>query len=420
MICSNIKQVIKKLKRSDDGRTLVTNFSYLVLLQIASYVFPLITLPYLAQVIGVDGFGKIAFANSIIVWFQTIADWGFNYTATRDVAKNRDNPIIVSEIFSSVFWARCILASISFLFLIICICLIPILHENANIILATFLLIPGYIMFPTWFFQAMERMKYITYLNLLFKIIFTIAIFIFIKKESDYILHPLITSLGYAVCGIVTMLILIKKWRLKLHYVSLKTVYTTIKSSTNLFLNDVFPNFYKAFSGILLGFVGGTSANGILEAGTKFEDVVYRFIHIISRTFFPFLSRKLDKHSFFAKINIGISIFSAILLFIGAPWIIKTFYSTEFLEAIPVLRIMSLSIIFLALSNTYGVNYLVISGHEKKLRNITMASSIIGFAMSLPLVYYYSYIGAAITITVSRFFLGIGSMIVAKNTQSGV
>src|SRR5690554_3117541 len=160
-----LKKILARFKKSKDGKVLASNFGYLMLLQIAGYVFPLITIPYLARVIGVDGFGKIAFAAAVMVWFQTVSDWGFNYTATRDVARNRDDKEKVSEIFSNVLWARCLLMIVSFLLLLLAIFIVPIFRDNYAIILVTFLLVPGHIMFPDWFFQAMERMKYITILN---------------------------------------------------------------------------------------------------------------------------------------------------------------------------------------------------------------------------------------------------------------
>src|SRR5690554_5051167 len=94
-----VREINARLRRSKDGKALVGNFSYMMLLQISGYVFPLLTIPYLARVIGVDGFGKIAFAAAVVVWFQALTDWGFNYTATRDVAQNRENPGKVSAIF---------------------------------------------------------------------------------------------------------------------------------------------------------------------------------------------------------------------------------------------------------------------------------------------------------------------------------
>src|SRR5690606_31604094 len=158
--------------KSKDGKTLASNLGYMMLLQVAGYLFPLITIPYLARVVGVDGFGKIAFAAAIVLWFQTISDWGFNYTATRDVAQNRDNPAKVSEIFSNVLWARILLMCLSLLVLLVAIAFIPLLKENGTIVLLTFLLIPGHIMFPEWFFQAVEKMKFITVFSLLSKAFF--------------------------------------------------------------------------------------------------------------------------------------------------------------------------------------------------------------------------------------------------------
>src|SRR5690554_2339090 len=70
---SRAKRLISRVKKSEDGSALASNFGYLMLLQIAGYVFPLITIPYLARVIGVEGFGKIAFAAAVIVWFQTVS-----------------------------------------------------------------------------------------------------------------------------------------------------------------------------------------------------------------------------------------------------------------------------------------------------------------------------------------------------------
>ena len=413
-----LKKYINKIKKSKDGRTLVANFGYLSLLQIAGYIFPLITMPYLARVIGVDGFGKIAFASAVVVWFQTVADWGFNYTATRDVAKNRDDKDKVSEIFSNVLWARCLLTIASFLLLILAIFIIPIFRENYAVILVTFLLVPGHIMFPDWFFQAMERMKYITILNLLSKLLFTIAVFVFIKNKSDFILQPLFTTLGYIVSGFISMYVVLYKWQIKIKRPELKSILNIIKGSTDVFINNIVPNLYNSFSVMLLGFFGGPVSNGLLDAGSKFVNISQQFMNIISRTFFPFLSRRIDKHSFFSKLNIYIAVSISVLLFIFAPLIIKIFFTEEFYKAITVLRIMSISILFLTLSSVYGTNYMIIQGHEKKLRNITFVSSLIGFAISFPLIHLFDYIGAALTITITRGILGFTIMCTARRLKN--
>lgn len=414
---SKIRALLNRLKKSKDGRTLVANFGYLSLLQVAGYVFPLITMPYLARVIGVEGFGKIAFAAAIMVWIQTIADWGFNYTATRDVARNRDNKEIVSDIFSRVFWARCLLMILSFLVLLGLVLYIPKFRENAAVIFVTFLMIPGHIMFPDWFFQAIERMKYTTLLNLLSKLLFTILIFVFIKEKDDYILQPLFVSLGFVLSGMIAMYYILIRWKVKLTSVPFKSVIMTIKSSTDVFINNLMPNLYNSFSTVLLGFVGGDIANGKLDAGSRFVNVFRQFTAILSRTFYPFLSRRIDKHSFYAKVNISFSVLLTIILFFAAPFLIKIFFTDEFSDAVIVLRIMSISVLSGALNAVYGVNFLLIKGFERELRILTVISSLLGFILSTPLVYFFNYIGAAIAITLTRLILAVSSMVFAKSKQ---
>lgn len=407
---SKLKKLIGSVKKSKDGKVLASNFGYLMLLQVASYIFPLITIPYLARVIGVEGFGKIAFATAVVVWFQTIADWGFDYTATRDIARNRDNPEKVSEIFSNILWARVLLTLISFIILIIGINTIPYFRENKTILLITFLLVPGYILFPSWFFQAMEKMRFITIFNLVSRALFTVLVFLFIKEKSDFILQPLFNTLGYIVSGLASLYIIVVKWQVRILPPNSTAIYSTIKNSTDVFINNLMPNLYNSFSVVLLGFYGGSISTGLLDAGSKFIGIAQGFIAIISKVFFPFLSRRSDKHNIFIKINLSVSITAAIAIFLLAPIIIKLFFTQEFYQSILVLQIMSVSIVFLALSNAYGTNYMILQGHEKELRNITFLVSLIGFVSSFPLIHFYDFIGAAITITLTRGILGISIM----------
>lgn len=415
-----MKKYLSKIFRSKDGKVLAQNFAYLSLLKVAGYIFPLITLPYLARVIGTDGFGKIAFASAIVSWVMTFADWGFNYTATRDVAKNREDLNRVSVIFSNVLWARCILMFASLIVLLGLIFIVPKFRNDALIILLTFLLIPGHIASPDWFFQAMEKMKYITILNLLAKLFFTISIFIVIKEPEDYIYQPVLTAGGYLLSGVIAFYIILKQWGIKLYRPSFKASVATIKKSTDVFLNNLMPNLYSNFSTILLGFFGGDVANGLLDAGSKFVGACQQLLQVIYRTFFPFLSRKIDKHDQFSKISVGLSVAMAVILFTFAPLIIKIFFTPEFYDSVVVMRIVSISLVFLTLSSTYGTNYLIIVGKEKQLRNITFVASLIGFALSFPLIYYYSYIGAALTITITRGILGLSVYRTAKKHKNSI
>ena len=411
---SKLSQKIFALSKDKEARTLASNFTWLAILKIIAYLFPLITLPYLARVIGVDGFGEIAFAVSVMIFIETFVDFGFNYTATRDIARQRNDILAVSKVFSNVMWAKILLMCIGFGILCLLIWIIPSLYDKRLLLFLTFLYIPGHIFFPDWFFQAMEKMKYITILNVLSKLLFTVLIFIVIKEKNDYVWQPLLTAIGYWVSGICAMWVVIKKFNVKITPPNFRGVWHTIKGSSNMFLSLLLPNLYTNFSTILLRSSCGEIATGLYNAGQRFISIIDQLIQVLSRTFYPFLARRLDKHSMYVKISGTLSLIASIMLYGCSDLLIKIFFSPEFDSASIVIRIMAIAPFSLFLMNTYGVNYLVLVGEEKIYRNIIFIFSIIGFITTWVLTIRYSYIGTAITISGIWLLRGLTTFIYAK------
>ena len=409
-----INDISNKVLKNNDAKTLFSNFVWLSVLKVVGYIFPFITIPYLSRVIGVGGFGEIAFAVSVMVFFETFTDFGFNYTAARDIARCREDKQATSAIFSNVFWAKIILMLVAFLILCALIVLIPAFYEKRVLLLLTFLYIPGHIIFPDWYFQAMEEMKYITILNVISKTLFTALVFVVINKPTDYIWQPLLNAIGYLASGAIAMAFIYKHFGIRILKPSMSSVWSTIKGSANMFVSLIFPNLYTNFSTILLRTTCGEIATGLYDAGAKFVNLINQLFDVLSRTFYPFLSRNINKHKVYVYISGVGSILASLALFFGADILVRIFYTAEFSNAVTVIRIMSVSPIALFLMNTYGVNYLVIQGKENIYRNITIAFSIIGFVASLLCVPKYGYIGIAITITLARTIGGILTYVYAQ------
>lgn len=409
--------LVKSRLKSTNGKILFGNFSYLLLLQIASYIFPLITLPYLAKTIAAAGFGKIAFAAAIVSWAQTVCDWGFSFTATRDVAKDKNNKELVSHIISNVTWARILLTIVCAVILILLMLFIPLFRDNSLVISLTFLMVPGHILFPDWFFQAIEKMQYITILSVLSKLGCLLAIFAFVKGPADYYMQPLFISLGYVFSGGLAIYYILFKWKYKLYKPNCRQVKKVLSESADVFINNLAPNFYNSFSTMLLGGMCGNVATGKLDAGSKFAGALQQFMQVIFKTFFPFLSRRIDKHGFFAKMSMMITIVLCVVLYILSPAIINVFFTDEFVDSVAILRIYTVSVIFLSMSIVYGTNYLIIIHKERDLRNITMLSSLIGFVVAYPLIHFYGASGAALTVCISRGLMGVLSFLKAKKYE---
>ena len=72
----------------------------------------------------------------------------------------------------------------------------------------------GELLLPIWYFQGVEKMKYLTIINVGSRIVFTVFIFVFVKQKEDYILVPLFNSLGAILGGVYALYVLLAKERI--------------------------------------------------------------------------------------------------------------------------------------------------------------------------------------------------------------
>lgn len=135
--------IIDRILKKEEYKKVFENIFSLTGLQFASYVLPLITLPYLTLILGPERFGLTQYAISLITYFMIFTDYGFNLSATRELALIRDDKSKVSMIYSSVMTIKLLLTVISFVVLLLIVTLIPKFNNDANIYLLTFGMVIG-------------------------------------------------------------------------------------------------------------------------------------------------------------------------------------------------------------------------------------------------------------------------------------
>ena len=200
---------------NDTKKRLTGNFFSLIFLQAANYLLPLATLPYLIRVLGVEKYGLLTFAQSIIIFFNIAVDYGFNLSATRDVAVNKNDLDKISEIFCSVMIIKIVMTVVSLVVLCGMLFFINRLTSDWLLYLTTFGMVIGQAIFPVWYFQGIENMKIITILNISSKLFFTIIIFIFIHTPDDYLKVPAFNSLGYLLAGGLSLAIVVAEGKVR-------------------------------------------------------------------------------------------------------------------------------------------------------------------------------------------------------------
>ena len=164
---------------------MAVNFISLVLLQGVNYLLPLISFPFLFRVLGVERWGLVTFGYSLMQYFVMFTDFGFNLSATKYISQHRSDPKAINDYLNSAMTGRFLLCLVSLLILLILIGGFDKFRTDALFYLLYFGIIIGNVMFPMWFFQGMENMKYITVFNIIAKSLSFIPFFIFIRKPED-------------------------------------------------------------------------------------------------------------------------------------------------------------------------------------------------------------------------------------------
>jgi len=404
---------IKNIANTEDKKRLMSNFFSLSVLQGANYILPLITLPYLVRVLGVEYFGLLAFATTTVMYFQILTDYGFNLTATREISIHRDNKEKVIEIFSSVMTIKIILMFVSFFLLSILVFSFEKFSQDALVYFLTFGTVVGQVLFPVWFFQGMERMKYITYLNILSKVIFTIAIFVFVKEQSDFYLVPLLTSIGFLVAGIWSLYLIKKEFGVGFEVQTIDTIKHHLVEGWDIFVSMVFISMYRSSNIIILGLLTNNTIVGYYSIAEKVVKTLQSLQDVVGNTLFPYLSKKfsITNKSFF---DLNKRFFKFIFLIYFSLSLITMFSSEyiiyilmgEFNEiAILNLQIMSFVILVGGFNYYYGILGLVSMNYKKDFSKYIIITGLFNLLFCIVSVYLYPNYGASISMIISESVL---------------
>lgn len=409
-LVQNIENLVKnffKQVKTKEGKILLENFFSLSLLQIVGMLLPLLTLPYIVRVVGFDKYGTLVFANSLVIYFTSLTDYSFRITATRDVAVFKNSKSKLNLTYSKVIIVKSIFLVISLLVISLIVLLYPSLYKDKHIYFLTSLYLIGHVLFPEWFFQGIEKMKNITFLNLGIKVFFTLCIFIFIKKEEDFWLYPLFQAIGIIGAGIIGQCILVYKYKLKFIWLPLRIINQTIKKNFPIFINQSFPTLYNNTSIFLLGVFESKMMVGIYQVILTIINLGTTFLEIISRVFFPFLNRRKDAFNKYRKMMMGIVLIICVGILLSHKiifWYLNVTYENAFL----ILVILTIGIIGYVLYDIFGLNYFIVHRKDKLVMRNTVTASIVGFFLAFPLIHFLGIIGSALNLTISRWMMGGG------------
>jgi PST family polysaccharide transporter len=411
-----IKKIKRGLQDSGLGR-LAENFVSLSVLQIINYILPLVTLPYLVRVLGAEKFGLVMFAVAFIQYFLMLTDYGFNLSATQEISVNREDKAKISEIFSSVMLIKGVLTFLSFAILAGMIIWIPKFRGDWLVYILTFGTVAGQALFPVWFFQGMERMKYITALNILAKVVFTVLIFVFIRAQSHYVYVPLFNSLGYLVSGILGIWMALSRFKVKPVFPGISIIYRYLKFSTQFFLSRVSVSLYSNSNSFIIGLALGNTMVGYYTAAEKLYIAMRMLYNPLTTALYPYMA-KVKNIRLYRKIFGGataLNFLISLLVFILSGIIINIMYGDDFQMSANLLRIFSGIAVIIIPSILLGYPFLAALGYPRYANYSVLAASLFHIVVLLIMIPFINiYLVAGLTFFTELLVLTIRVYAVRK------
>lgn len=403
---SLIRQIKKTygMAKPHERKAVLHNFASLSVLQALIYLLPVLVLPYLFRIIGPEKFGLIAFAQAFVQYFMILTDYGFSISATKEISLCQHNPAEINRVFSSVMTVKIGLALVSLVLLSSMVYFVPRFRGNWQVYALSFGTVLGNTLFPVWFFQGTEKMKYIADLNIAGGVLSFILILLSVHGPQDYLRVPLILSSISMITGLWGQHIAFRKLGISFRFPGYTSLRGQLTAGWDIFVSVVAINAYTTTRIFAIGLLTNNAVTGYYSIAERVAGLCQTFpLASFSQALFPRLSKIFRKSRFRAfefmrriqLITVNISLICLPLIFIFAEWLVKTVFGGNYPETVLSLRLLLIAVFFVG-CNAFRVQFLLVCGKTHIYSRIHVMMAMIGLPMIFLLTQAFSYVGAAI------------------------
>ncbi len=379
------------------------NFLMNIILKMSSFIFPMITFPYISRVLLATGNGKVAFATSVINYFVLIATLGIPTYGVKACAEIRDDNEQLNKTVHELLFINIICMCISYILFVILMFLVPEFQEDRILLWITSISIFLGSLGVEWFYQAIEQYDYITFRNIAFKIISIILMFAFVHTKEDFIIYGAINVIGTYGSNILNIIRLPRY--ISFHRYNNYNIRKHLQPIIMLFLYSAATTIYTNLDVVMLGFMSGDIQVGYYNAAVKLKNVLVSIVTALGSVVMPrvayYLKNKLQiefqniikkSFSFIFLISMPLAIY-----FTSESDAIINFLAGEgYNNAILTMQIITPSIVFIGISSITAWQLLIPLGNNKYTVIGAILGAIIDLILNSLLIPYMGSAGAAI------------------------
>lgn len=394
-------------------RTIIKNISSLFSIQIASYIIPLITLPYLVRTLGVEGFGYLSFSLAITQYAILLINYGFDLSATSSIAKCRDNINKVSEIFWNVLTIRLLSFGISFLLIGLAALLSETILDIKHILFSAMSIALGAALFPQWLFQGKEQLGLVSIARVITQILTIPFLLFFVSSPKDVWIAALISGASSLIIAVYALVLVYRRGWVVFTFPKVSTLKQQLAEGWYIFISTAAISLYTTSVTVILGFISGPISVGYFVAADRVIKAVLGLYGTVSNAFYPRINAVVEKSKIEARelvVNLGklitsIAFFCSLGVFIFAEIVVKILFGSEHQITANILQILSLLPIVISISNLMGIQILIPFGYKNEFSKVIISAGCISLILLIPSIYLYAEYGAAVSVILTEILV---------------
>lgn len=378
------------------------NFVYSTILTISGYLFPLITYPYVTRVLGVDKIGTCNFVDSIIHYGILFSMLGIGTVAIREIAQAKNDKDKLSKAFSSLLTLNLITSVVATVVILVMAFFIPKFFEYQKLFVIGASKILFNALLVEWLYKGLEEFKYITIRSLLIKVLYVVAVFVFVKCEDDYVKYFAINVAMVVVNAVINIIYSRHYLRFSFRQLDFKSY---LKPFVILGFYNILTSMYTSFNVTYLGLVTDTTEVGYYTTAVKLYTLVLAVFTAFTGVMMPRQSALLGEgkvDEFLRMTNKSIDLLLAcimpLIVFVlcYADDIILLLAGKGYEGAILPLRIIVPLLLVIGYEQVIVIQMLMPLKKDKAILINSIAGAVVGVLLNVLLVPYLKSVGSAI------------------------
>lgn len=404
-----------------EKKSLKLNFIMNAILTMSSFVFPLISFPYVSRVLLPVGTGKVAFATSLISYFLMFAQLGIPTYGVRACAKVRDDRAALTKTAHELLIINLVMSAIAYGALFGAIFLIPQLRAEKLLYIVVSLTIICTTIGMEWLYKALEQYTYITVRSIIFKFVSLVAMFLLVRAEKDYVIYGGITILASSASYIFNFIHVRK-------YISLKPVggYSFkphLKAVAIFFAMACATTIYTNMDVVMLGFMTNDETVGYYNAAVRIKTIMVSIVTSLGTVLLPRASYYVQRGMMeeFRTItrkalNFVLVAATPIMLYfiLFAKQGIFLLSGDAYAGSILPMQLIMPTLLLIGLSNILGIQILVPTGREKTVLISVIAGAVTDVICNAVLIPRFGAAGSAVSNTVAELVVLIVQIIALR------